>query len=107
VVKKGSKVCKQPVPSYSPVYEKKIPKLIESGHLIVREDHLELATDMEFRTPSGASDLVFGASSSGWKHWVDGNGTTLDDLCPRSAAEKWRKDWTSDGPGKDKSGSAD
>ena len=36
--------------------------------------------DVEFGSPSGASDVVLGRASNGWTEWKDAQGMTLDEL---------------------------
>lgn len=90
---KGSQVAKHPVPSYTKMFQKKVPPLVAAGKLADRVDHYELLEDLDFGSPSGASDLVYGRSTNGWVVWVDHEGVVLDQLWKRSRQEQWRKDW--------------
>ena len=96
LVRQGARVAVQPVPSYAPAFDSKRKPLADAGALAHRDDHVELLKDWEFGSPSGASDFVLGASSNGWKCWVDSKGKTLDEIIQRSPSEKWRVGMTLD-----------
>lgn len=81
VVLKGSKARLTVVPSFmgsSPF--KRRAALQASGDLVQEGEFLVFHNDVEFGTPSGASDVVLGRNSNGWIEWRDGNGVTLDML---------------------------
>lgn len=50
------------------------------GNVELQDGKLVLVNDLHFRTPSGASDFVLGASSNGWTEWKTRKGNSLDDL---------------------------
>ena len=55
--------------------------LLRLGHLKnVSDEKYEFVQDFLFRSPSGASGLVLGLSSSGWLHWKDEKGRTLEEI---------------------------
>jgi hypothetical protein len=83
VVLKGSKAKIETAPSSSS--EKgslaKMRKfLIGDGALKQEDDRLVFQRDVLFKSPSGASDAVTGASTSGWNMWKSKEGKTLDEL---------------------------
>ncbi len=81
VVLKGSKARLTVVPSFmgsSPF--KRRAALQISGDLVQEGEFLVFQHDVEFGTPSGASDVVLGRNSNGWIEWRDGAGVTLDAL---------------------------
>lgn len=81
VVLKGSKARLTVVPSFmgsSPF--KRRAALQISGDLVQEGEFLVFQHDVEFGTPSGASDVVLGRNSNGWIEWRDGAGVTLDTL---------------------------
>lgn len=81
VVLKGSKARLTVVPSFmgsSPF--KRRAALQISGDLVQEGEFLVFQNDIEFGTPSGASDVVLGRNSNGWIEWRDGAGVTLDTL---------------------------
>jgi predicted GIY-YIG superfamily endonuclease len=65
------------------IYQGKIQsrdKLINSGVLVVHDDQIEFVKDYLFKTPSGASNMLIGMASNGWKEWKNKAGLTLDDV---------------------------
>ncbi|MGK0285873.1 MAG: hypothetical protein ACI9GM_000915 [Salibacteraceae bacterium] len=44
------------------------------------KDHLELAQDHIFTSPSAASAAVLGRPANGWTHWKNKEGKTLDEV---------------------------
>jgi hypothetical protein len=54
--------------------------LLEDGALTQVGDRLVFLRDVLFKSPSGASDAVTGASTSGWSMWKSKEGKTLDEL---------------------------
>ncbi len=81
VVLKGSKARLTVAPSFtdsSP--HKRRAALQVSGDLVQEGECLVFQNDVQFGTPSGASDVVLGRSSNGWIEWKDGAGVTLDAL---------------------------
>lgn len=80
VVLKGSKARLTAMPSLTGSSHKKRAALQASGDLVQESEFLVFQNDVEFGTPSGASDVVLGRSSNGWIEWRDGTGATLDTL---------------------------
>jgi predicted GIY-YIG superfamily endonuclease len=54
--------------------------LIDDGRLLLDGNFYVFQEDVLFRSPSGASDVVVGASSNGWLNWRSATGQTLDAL---------------------------
>lgn len=50
------------------------------GNVEVQDGKIVLINNIHFRTPSGASDFVLGASTNGWTEWKTRKGNSLDDL---------------------------
>ena len=81
VVLKNSKARIEVAPSMVPMSAgKKRQGLIEDGRLKLDGKSYVFQEDVLFRSPSGASDVVVGASSNGWMLWKAKNGKTLDEL---------------------------
>lgn len=80
VVLKGSQVAKEEVPTVPKSAKLKRAKLLEEGILIDRGKFFELVRDMEFQSPSGASDVVLGRSSNGRIEWKTKDGKTLAEI---------------------------
>jgi len=53
---------------------------IMEGNVELQDGKIVLINNIHFRTPSGASDFVLGASSNGWTEWKTRKGNSLDDL---------------------------
>lgn len=79
IVKAGSQVTKDIVPSAPSRVDKKRKELRVANILVEEEDILRLSEDVEFKSPSGASDFLLGSSSNGWTAWKDENGKPLAD----------------------------
>ncbi|MFA6790214.1 MAG: GIY-YIG nuclease family protein, partial [Parcubacteria group bacterium] len=61
--------------------EKNIEKLISNGYLEKKDENLYIFTkDYVFNSPSAASDIILGNSTSGWKKWKTKNGKTLEEI---------------------------
>lgn len=61
--------------------ERIIDTLLQSGHLVkISEELFEFEKDYLFNSPSAASDLITGHSSSGWDYWKTKQGKTLKEL---------------------------
>ena len=60
--------------------------LLASGILAEEDGFYVFTQDYLFRTPSGASGVIVGRSSNGWREWKDKNGKTLGEV-KRPAAE--------------------
>lgn len=81
VVLKGSKARIEVAPSMVPMSAgKKRQGLIDDGRLKLDGKSYVFQEDVLFRSPSGASDVVVGASSNGWMLWKAKYGKTLDEL---------------------------
>lgn len=61
--------------------KKSIEKLISNGYLEKEDENLYIfIKGYVFNSPSAASDIVLGNSTSGWKKWKTGNGKTLEEI---------------------------
>lgn len=81
VVLKGSKARKDVAPSMAKYKSgSRRAALIEEGALQFEGEHYVFQRDVLFKTPSGASDTVSGASTNGWTMWKSREGKTLDEL---------------------------
>ena len=67
-------------PVHLPKYNKQREELINNGNLVKENGKDILKVNLEFRTPSGASDFVLGGSTNGWVEWKNSDGKTLDEL---------------------------
>lgn len=58
-----------------------IEKLISHNYITKQNDSLYIFTkDYVFNSPSAASDIILGNSTSGWKKWKSENGETLEEI---------------------------
>lgn len=58
-----------------------IEKLISNNYITKQNDSLYVFTkDYVFNSPSAASDIILGNSTSGWKKWKSENGVTLEEI---------------------------
>jgi len=58
-----------------------ISKLIEKSYLEKKDNALYLfIKDFIFKSPSAASDIILGNSTSGWKKWKTKNGQALEEV---------------------------
>ena len=81
VVLAGSKAKKDMAPSMSKgAFGKKRQGLITDGALKLEGDSYVFQRNVLFKSPSGASDTVTGASTNGWALWKSKDGKTLDEL---------------------------
>lgn len=81
VVLKGSKGRVELTPSKLKIgWDKRRQALIDDGTLIIEGEFAVFQKDYLFKTPSGASDMVTGASTNGWTIWRTKEGKTLDEL---------------------------
>lgn len=81
VVLKGSRARKEIVPSMAQRWAgSRREVLITEGALVLDGNHYVFQKDVLFKTPSGASDTVTGASTNGWTVWKSKDGKTLDEL---------------------------
>lgn len=85
VVLEGSHARGTPVPSMREYMEPKRAKLIAEGVLKQDGEHLLFTRDYVFNSPSGASDMICGASTNGWEEWVNERGESLDALSRKGA----------------------
>lgn len=61
--------------------QKIIEKLVLNNYLLKRNDNLYLfLKDYVFNSPSAASDIILGNSTSGWKKWKTDGGLTLEEV---------------------------
>lgn len=79
VVLKGSKARKDVAPSMANS-NKKRESLVADGGLKLEGEFFVFQRDVLFKSPSGASDTVTGASTNGWVLWKTKAGKTLDEL---------------------------
>jgi hypothetical protein len=81
VVLKGSRARKEVAPSMAKHKAgSRRDTLIAEGALTLDGPHYVFQKDVLFKTPSGASDTVAGASTNGWTVWKSKDGKTLDEL---------------------------
>lgn len=82
---KGSTATKNTVASFSEGSRKLREFLISEGVLSSNNDELYVfESDYTFNSPSAASDLITGNSTSGWKKWKNINGKTLEEITIKS-----------------------
>jgi hypothetical protein len=87
VVLKGSKGRVEMTPSMLKMgSDKRRLALVEDGTLAIVDGVIVFQKDVLFKTPSGASDMVTGASTNGWTLWRSKSGRTLDELKRNSTA---------------------
>lgn len=65
-------------------YNDKRKDLQNQGYIVLENGKYILKKDLEFRTPSGASDFVLGGSTNGWVEWKNQHGETLDKVIRQS-----------------------
>lgn len=81
VVFKGSKARKEVAPSMVKYKTgSRRDALVKDGALVLEGNFYVFQRDVLFKTPSGASDTVTGASTNGWVLWKAKDGKTLDEL---------------------------
>lgn len=81
VVLKGSKARREVAPSMAKYKTgSRRDALIKEGAMVLEGEHYVFQRDVLFKTPSGASDTVTGASTNGWTMWRTKDGKTLDEL---------------------------
>lgn len=66
-------------PTHLAKYNKLRTALLAKGDIQKEDKIYLLKVNLEFNTPSGASDFVLGGSTNGWVEWKDSNGKTLDE----------------------------
>jgi len=60
---------------------KNLDKLISNGYLEKKDENLYIFTkDYVFNSPSAASDIILGNSTSGWQKWKTKNKKTLEEI---------------------------
>lgn len=81
VVLKGSKARKEQAPSMAK-YKSNSRRdvLIAEGAMVLEGGFYVFQRDVLFKSPSGASDAISGASTNGWTLWKTKAGKTLDEL---------------------------
>jgi hypothetical protein len=81
VVLKGSKARKDQTPSMAKYKtSSRRDVLIAEGAMLLEGNFYVFQRDVLFKSPSGASDAVAGASTNGWTLWKNRMGKTLDEL---------------------------
>jgi hypothetical protein len=81
VVLKGSKARVDVAPSMGKWKAgSKRDALVSDGALKLEGTHFVFQRDVLFKSPSGASDFIAGASTNGWMLWKAKDGKTLDEL---------------------------
>lgn len=81
VVLKGSEARIRITPNMAAgALGKRRQALVEDGTLKEDGDAYVFQRDVLFKSPSGASDIVAGASTNGWIMWKNKDGKTLDEL---------------------------
>lgn len=81
VVYKGSTATTQFSNAVAERNKKNIDKLIANGYLEKKDENLYVfIKDYVFNSPSAASDIVLGNSTSGWKKWKTNEGKTLEEI---------------------------
>lgn len=81
VVLAGSKAKKEMTPSMANgSFGKKRQSLVADGALVPEGEFYVFKRNVLFKSPSGASDTVTGASTNGWDLWKSKQGKTLDQL---------------------------
>jgi hypothetical protein len=89
VVLKGSKARKDAAPSmakYKTSTRREV--LIAEGAMLLDGNFYVFQRDVLFKSPSGASDTIAGASTNGWAMWKSKDGKTLDELKRQPPANK-------------------
>lgn len=61
-------------------FAKRRADLIQQGKALIEGGALVFKEDVLFSSPSGASAVVCGAASNGWKDWKNEKGITLHEL---------------------------
>ena len=80
VVLKGSRARREVVPSFGASAMARRKSLIADGQLALEGEYYVFQHDVLFKSPSGAGDMVCGASANGWTLWKTKDGKTLDEL---------------------------
>jgi hypothetical protein len=78
IVLKGSKAILQLMPSgKGRSVENRRNKLVEKEILIKKDNYYIFTKDYEFKTPSGAGEVIKGGTSNGWADWKLENGEPI------------------------------
>lgn len=77
VIMKGSRLASQIVPSYKSASRR--DRFIEE-HCKIIDNAIILQHDVIVESPSGASGIVLGRPSNGWKDWIDSEGRNLGNI---------------------------
>jgi len=81
IVYKGSTASTKVSDAVRKRNERLISSLLQSGHIIkISEKLFRFKKDYLFNSPSAASDLITGHSSSGWEYWKTKQGKTLKEI---------------------------
>jgi len=81
VVYKDSTATTQLSNSVKERNKKNLDKLISNGYLEKKDKNLYIfIKDYVFNSPSAASDIILGNSTSGWQKWKTENGKTLETI---------------------------
>jgi hypothetical protein len=89
VVLQGSKAKKDMAPSMENwKFNSRREALINEGALKLEGEAYVFQRDVLFKSPSGASDAVAGASTNGWMLWKTRDGKTLDELKRQKPADQ-------------------
>lgn len=81
VVYKGSTLTTQTSNAVMERNQKNIEKLINNGYLEKQNEIIYIfIKDYVFNSPSAASDIILGNSTSGWKKWKNEGGKTLEEI---------------------------
>lgn len=81
IVYKGSTVTTNTSKAVTSRNHKMLEKLLFNKYLEKKNlDSYVLIKDCVFNSPSAASDIVLGNSTSGWKKWKSENGLTLEEV---------------------------
>lgn len=78
-VLKESVIAVDVQPSLMPSYVKKRKELIAS-HCVNKDDKLIVIKDIDFDSPSAASNFVLGSPSNGWNFWKNDTGKSLKEI---------------------------
>ena len=79
IVLKKSMACREKTASLGS-YSEQRERLIKEQILILKDDHYEFAQDAIFSSPSAASSIVLGTSTSGPEEWKNEKGKKLKDI---------------------------
>ena len=80
VVRKGSLIATETVPSFPKSVNLQRSELIESGIIESKNDNMIFTDDYLFSSPSAAAMVVMGRSANGIVEWKNANGKVLADI---------------------------